>query len=106
MGSPGAWNGGYNAQSVPYLALQISAHFNMLHETAGTSRTFFQVQLPMFTISILYIAFKSLSNSIEELLFYTHHSILYYLSPQISFSIFNVTMQLFIRIFLVLVAFP
>ena len=37
------------------------------HDTAGTSRTIFQVHLPIFT-SILYIAFKSQSNSTKELI--------------------------------------
>ena len=37
------------------------------HDTAGTSRIIFQVHLPIFT-SILYIAFKSQSNSTKELI--------------------------------------
>lgn len=38
------------------------------HDTAGTSRIIFQVHLPIFTSILVYIAFKSQSNSTKELI--------------------------------------
>jgi hypothetical protein len=101
MGSSGAWNGAYNAQR------HYKSPFNIICYTIPQAHPelSFMFKLPIFT-SILYIALKSQSNPIKELLLYASFHFTLFASSNKLLPIFNITMQLSVKMNLVLVALP